>query len=47
MNYGTVKKWNQMDGWGFIEGDDGYDYFFNINYKEDILRAEEIENKLV
>jgi len=22
-------------------------YFFNINYKEDILRAEEIENKLV
>lgn len=20
-----------MDGWGFIEGDDGEDYFFNIS----------------
>ena len=30
MNYGIIKKWNQMKGWGFIEGDDGYDYFVNI-----------------
>ncbi len=31
MNYGKIKKWNQMNGWGFIEGDDGEDYFFNIS----------------
>jgi len=30
MNYGVIKKWDQMKGWGFIEGDDGYDYFLNI-----------------
>jgi cold shock CspA family protein len=31
MNYGKIKKWNQMSGWGFIEGDDGYDYFTVIH----------------
>ena len=31
MNIGIVKKWNQMEGWGFIEGEDGEDYFFNIS----------------
>ena len=31
MNNGTVKLWKQMEGWGFIEGDDGEDYFFNIS----------------
>jgi len=31
MNYGSIKKWDQMKGWGFIEGDDGYDYFLNIS----------------
>jgi len=31
MNHGIVKLWKQMDGWGFIEGDDGEDYFFNIS----------------
>ena len=31
MNYGKIKKWNQMSGWGFIEGDDGYDYFVNVS----------------
>ena len=30
MNFGRVKLWNQMQGWGFIEGEDGEDYFFNI-----------------
>ena len=30
MNYGIVKVWNTAKGWGFIEGDDGEDYFFNI-----------------
>ena len=30
MNFGTVKKWESRSGWGFIEGDDGEDYFFNI-----------------
>ena len=31
MQLGTVKKWNHDSGWGFIEGDDGEDYFFNIS----------------
>ena len=28
---GRVKVWNQMQGWGFIETDDGEEYFFNIS----------------
>ena len=31
MNYGTVKLWKHTEGWGFIETDDGEDYFFNIS----------------
>ena len=31
MILGTVKKWNASDGWGFIEGDDGADYFIHIS----------------
>ena len=31
MQIGVVKKWEQGAGWGFIEGDDGEDYFFNIS----------------
>ena len=31
MNYGTVKLWKQMEGWGFIEDEDGEDYFFNVS----------------
>ena len=30
MIKGTVKKWNSLNGWGFIEDNDGNDYFFNI-----------------
>ena len=30
MQLGIVRKWNHDSGWGFIEGNDGYDYFFNI-----------------
>ena len=30
MLYGKVKIWNQSSGWGFIECEDGYDYFVNI-----------------
>ena len=30
MITGTIKLWEQDAGWGFIEGDDGDDYFFNI-----------------
>ena len=30
MNSGTVKMWKEAEGWGFIEDDDGDDYFFNI-----------------
>ena len=31
MQTGIVKKWENNSGWGFIEGDDGEDYFFNIH----------------
>tara|TARA_Y100001970_G_C14205583_1_gene843743 strand:- start:635 stop:829 length:195 start_codon:yes stop_codon:yes gene_type:complete len=31
MIYGTIKLWKEKEGWGFIEGDDGEDYFINIS----------------
>ena len=31
MKLGYVKVWNQSNGWGFIEDEDGYDYFLNIS----------------
>ena len=30
MLTGTIKKWEECKGWGFIESDDGEDYFINI-----------------
>ena len=46
MNYGKIKKWNQMNGWGFFEGDDGYDYFVNIsNVRKGIKLKEGIKVK--
>jgi len=30
MILGTVKMWKDAEGWGFIIGDDGEDYFLNI-----------------
>ena len=30
MISGTIKMWKEAEGWGFIEGDDGEDYFLNI-----------------
>ena len=31
MLVGTIKEWNQLKGWGFIEDHDGFDYFVNIS----------------
>ena len=31
MITGTVKTWSPSKGWGFIEGDDGEDYFIHIS----------------
>jgi len=31
VNIGVVKVWNPSNGWGFISGDDGEDYFLNAN----------------
>ena len=31
MISGTIKNWNQNQGWGFIEGDDGDDYYLHIS----------------
>jgi len=30
MQSGTVKKYDRIKGFGFIEGDDGIDYFVHI-----------------
>ncbi len=30
MLSGKIKVWNQNSGWGFIESDNGEDYFLNI-----------------
>ena len=30
MISGTIKMWKETEGWGFIESDDGEDYFVNI-----------------
>ena len=30
MLSGKVKVWHQDNGWGFIAGDDGQDYFLNV-----------------
>ena len=30
MIEGRVKMWKNNEGWGFIEGDDGENYFLNI-----------------
>ena len=31
MILGTIKMWKKVEGWGFILGDDGEDYFINIS----------------
>ena len=31
MEIGHIKNWNHSEGWGFIESEDGEDYFFNIS----------------
>ena len=31
MISGKVKSWNSSQGWGFIEGDDGEDYFLHTS----------------
>jgi len=41
MYYGTIKKWNQEDGWGFIQDNDGYDYFVNISNVRKGIRLKE------
>ena len=41
MIAGTIKVWQDEEGWGFIEGDDGKDYFFNI---ANVRRGQPIRN---
>ena len=31
MILGTIKLWKDSEGWGFIEGDDGEDYFLHVS----------------
>ena len=47
INLGTRKilHWAEKHSIGYVEFNNSrYDHFFNINHKEDILKAEEIEN---
>tara|TARA_Y100000590_G_C15176111_1_gene809321 strand:- start:418 stop:612 length:195 start_codon:yes stop_codon:yes gene_type:complete len=30
MINGTIRVWKSSEGWGFIDGSDGDEYFFNI-----------------
>ena len=30
MKTGVIKVWKEVEGWGFIEGDDGENYFLNV-----------------
>ena len=46
MEIGVVKKWNFKAGWGFIEDDDGYDYFFNVsNVRKGVIIKEGVRVK--
>ena len=41
MNYGYIKKWDQNNGWGFIEDENGNDYFLNISNLRRGIRIKE------
>ena len=46
MIKGHVKTWNRIKGWGFIESEDGEDYFVNIsNIKRGIKLYEGLKVK--
>ena len=47
MKTGYVKKWNELNGWGFIECPaDDEDYFFNIsNVRKGVCIREGIKVK--
>ena len=47
MKIGYIKKWNELNGWGFIEcPEDDEDYFFNIaNVRKGIKIREGIKVK--
>ena len=44
MRYGFVKLWKQAEGWGFIEDENGEDYFFNISSLRKGQRVRENSN---
>jgi len=29
MKIGYIKTWKELEGWGFIEDEEGFDYFFH------------------
>ena len=31
MKTGVIKQWDQLKGFGFIEDEEGWDYFLNIS----------------
>ena len=42
MKIGILKKWNELQGWGFIEcEDDGEDYFFHASNARKGLKISE------
>ena len=50
INLGTRKilHWAEKHSIKYVDfNNPNYDHFFNINFKEDILKAEEIENNQI
>ena len=41
MEIGYIKNWNNSEGWGFIEDEEGYDYFLNISNVRKGVRIQE------
>ncbi len=41
MEIGHIKNWNHSEGWGFIEDEEGYDYFLNISNVRKGIRIQE------
>tara|TARA_Y100000590_G_scaffold417287_1_gene516890 strand:- start:348 stop:542 length:195 start_codon:yes stop_codon:yes gene_type:complete len=41
MIKGRIKKWDSLNGWGFIEDYDGNDYFFNVSNVRSGLKIRE------
>ena len=50
MIKGRIKKWDSLNGWGFIEDYDGNDYFFHetgLSHEIYVKDGDKVEFKVV